>query len=154
MQTYLHNHQTHKKFVMAALLIFTISWAKTGTAQIGQTRQYRITAVNAQDNRIVSQSNILSVAPGLKLYMPNTFTPNGDGLNENYGAICQGVESFKMRIYNRWGELMFQSNSLDEKWDGRFKGELVSTGVFVYEVEAKGIAGGAVYKHGTITVVY
>ena len=74
----------------------------------------------------------------LKFYMPNVFSPNGDSHNDGFGPV--GVEfttSFKFIIFNRWGEIMFQSNDPNEKWDGTYKGELCPTGVYIYIVELR-----------------
>jgi gliding motility-associated-like protein len=52
------------------------------------------------------------------IYIPNSFTPNGDGLNDSFIAIGGGIKDFKMEIYNRWGNLIYTTSSLDKPWDG------------------------------------
>lgn len=64
------------------------------------------------------------------LYIPNSFTPNGDGLNDNFQIIGNGIISFNIEIYNRWGELVFFSTEIDNKWSG----ENCSEGVYSYKV--------------------
>lgn len=114
---------------------------------------YRVTAYSAADNSIVSQSNIVSVAPLLHVYVPNTFTPNRDGMNDYFGATGQGIASFSMQIYNRWGELVFESHNLNEKWDGRFHGEIVPNSVYLYKISVKGLNGQTAYKNGSVTLL-
>ncbi len=64
--------------------------------------------------------------------IPNAFTPNGDGLNDFFSFEIAGiVNEYDMRIYNRWGELVFQSNEATTFWDGRHKGQAVS-GAYTY----------------------
>ena len=58
--------------------------------------------------------------------IPNAFTPNGDDKNESFKIKTRGVQSFRMDIYNRWGELLFQSHDANIGWDGRYKGEMQS----------------------------
>jgi gliding motility-associated-like protein len=123
-------------------------------AQEMQTLKYRVIAYNQKDNSVVSQSNIAEIAPAVTLYMANTFTPNGDGLNDQFGAVGRGIKTYSLKVYNRWGEVVFETDDINAKWDGRYKGELVPSGVFVYQVEALGITGGAIYKHGSVTVLY
>lgn len=87
------------------------------------------------------------------IYMPNAFTPNGDGLNDYFKAIGHGIKSCKMTIYNRWGEEIFVSNSMLEGWNGSYKNEPLSSDVFVYTVQAFGYSGQAYYLKGTVTLL-
>ena len=74
------------------------------------------------------------------IFVPNAFSPNGDGINDFFFPEGVGIDggNFTMLIYDRWGEVIFQSNSLDDKWDGtaREKGgvELVQEGVYVWKI--------------------
>ena len=87
------------------------------------------------------------------IYMPNAFTPNGDGVNDYFKAIGHGIKSFKMSIYNRWGEEIFVSNSMLEGWNGTFKNELLPSDVFVYAVQADGYSGQVYLLKGTLTLL-
>lgn len=154
MKTLLRAHFVKKKLVLnLVLLLGFILINTTANAQSEQTRKYRITAYNAMDNSIISHSNIVDIAPAITLYLPNAFTPNHDGLNDDFGAVGAGIASFLMEIYNEWGELVFKSQDINKRWDGTFKGKEIGTNVFVYHVTAKGIKGGAVYKKGTVTLI-
>ncbi len=76
------------------------------------------------------------------VYLPNTFTPNGDGLNEIFAPIInEGIElqDFEFTIYNRWGELVFRTVDLFEGWNGTYKGNIVPDGVYSYIVNIKHI---------------
>lgn len=70
----------------------------------------------------------------LRLYVPNAFNPNGDGLNDIFRAYGQYIDEFQMYIYNRWGEMMFHSSCLENGWDGTFKGKVAPEGVYVYKI--------------------
>ena len=72
---------------------------------------------------------------GCLVSMPDAFSPNGDGRNDFYGIIsaCQ-FASFALRIYNRWGEVVFQSNEPALLWDGRCGGQYVPPGVYAYQL--------------------
>lgn len=58
-------------------------------------------------------------------YIPNAFSPNNDGVNDKYGVLneCENVQNFKFKIFNRWGELLFETDNPLKQWDGRFKGQ-------------------------------
>ena len=73
----------------------------------------------------------------LFIHIPNSFTPNGDPLNNTYGlgGLTQGVVDLNLRIYNRWGEQIFESTNVDDRWDGTYKGKPVPQGVYVYLIQ-------------------
>ncbi|MGB0882950.1 MAG: gliding motility-associated C-terminal domain-containing protein, partial [Vicingaceae bacterium] len=88
-------------------------------------------------------------------YIPSSFTPNGDGLNDDFKAYGEGIElsNYTMSIFNRWGELMFQTNNLSNGWDGTYKGKPVKAGVYIWKIKAKEEAGTVIHKnHGQITI--
>jgi gliding motility-associated-like protein len=70
------------------------------------------------------------------IYLPNAFTPNNDGNNDAFGAYtsCTQIIQFNLQIYNRWGEKVYETNDLDAKWDGRYKGEAAPAATYVYQV--------------------
>jgi gliding motility-associated-like protein len=65
------------------------------------------------------------------LYVPNSFTPNKDALNDVFYAEGTDITSFRMRIFDRWGELLFESQDLSDGWDGFYKGKKVQNDVYV-----------------------
>gem|GEM_PF-2623593 len=67
------------------------------------------------------------------VWIPNAFTPNGNRLNEGFGVEYDcSLETFEMEIYNRWGQKLYHTFSADDKWDGRYAGEMSATGVYLY----------------------
>ena len=76
-----------------------------------------------------------------KIVMPNAFTPNGDGKNELFGPNfkCANPKYLQMRIFNRWGEKIFETNDLYGQWDGKYKDSMQPAGVYVYYVEFVGL---------------
>ncbi len=70
------------------------------------------------------------------IYIPNAFTPNNDGRNDFFGVFnAVKAANFQLRIYNRWGQLLFHSNNWKETWDGKTKGLLQGSGTFVWFVK-------------------
>jgi gliding motility-associated-like protein len=115
--------------------------------------KYRVTAYKKDNNQIFSQSNIAEVAPPLTMYIPNAFTPNGDGMNDSFGVAGAALGDFSLKIYNRWGEKVFDSNNPDIRWDGLVNKEEAPSGVYVYKVSAKGIEGGRLQQKGNVILV-
>ena len=70
------------------------------------------------------------------VYLPNSFTPNGDNLNDNLKPILLNisVENFSSEIFDRWGELIFFTQSTDGAWDGKLNGQLLSDDTFVWRI--------------------
>lgn len=69
------------------------------------------------------------------LWVPNVFTPNGDGFNDDFFAVGEYVEEFKMVIFNRWGQVLRTLYSIDEKWDGSFNGIKCADAVYYWKAE-------------------
>lgn len=69
-----------------------------------------------------------------KIYFPNIFSPNGDGLNDQFNGLTtiDKVENFELTIYNRWGKNVFKTNTITKGWDGYFNGQRQSSGVYVW----------------------
>jgi len=88
------------------------------------------------------------------LYIPNVFSPNGDGNNDIFGIQAFGVGEISWTIFSRWGEKLFESHSLDAFWDGTFHGTVLDPGVFVVQVEyTDQVTGKRGEKMETLTLV-
>ncbi len=70
------------------------------------------------------------------IYVPNSFTPNGDGINDLFGPVSRDLSQdfYEFTISNRLGKIFFRSNAIDEKWDGRIDGKLVQDGTFIWSL--------------------
>lgn len=130
----------------------------TTVAQNASADVYRVTAVQKSNNQILSISNEAAIIPAAVLYIPNAFTPNGDGLNDSFGCIGEGITEYTLQIFDRWGSLIFESSDMKVQWDGNYKNELAPTGVYVYKVRAVGPGmNGSIKKQinkaGSVTLV-
>jgi gliding motility-associated-like protein len=90
-----------------------------------------------------------------KIIIPNSFTPNDDGTNDVFRVIGNlSVNSFTFNIYNRYGELIFNTTEKSKGWDGRFKGVLQPIGVYLYMVSYKEtVSNKLVNFHGTVSLI-
>jgi gliding motility-associated-like protein len=81
---------------------------------------------------------LVFVGPEFSFYIPKAFTPNGDGLNDVWRPVGNGVnpERYEMIIFNRWGQIIFRTTDFNEGWDGRHQenGELVEIGTYPYKI--------------------
>ena len=68
------------------------------------------------------------------VYIPNTFTPDRGRYNSTFSAVTTGINSLSITIFNRWGELMFESDDLNFQWNGVYKGVIAQQGTYIYEV--------------------
>ncbi|MFN0255358.1 Ig-like domain-containing protein [Pedobacter ureilyticus] len=88
-----------------------------------------------------------------ELYIPNTFTPNNDGRNDFFLAYGNNVAKFRMRVYNQWGEFIYESQNLIQGWDGTYRGRQQPTGVYVYYIDATFSSGVTKTFKGTVTLL-
>ena len=89
-----------------------------------------------------------------ELFIPNIFSPNGDGSNDVFYVRGTGFSGFQLIIYNRWGEKVFETTENTAGWDGTYKEEPLNPGVFVYYVFASYTTDGSeVTKKGNITLI-
>lgn len=87
------------------------------------------------------------------VFVPNAFTPNHDGLNDVLNVRSVILDAFTLKIYNRLGELLFETNNLSKSWDGTYKGEDVPAGVYDYFLEGVCNNHKQILKKGNITLI-
>ena len=113
-------------------------WWNTGdtTAQIAidSIGQYLVLATSFENCK--STDSVYILWAGKSFFIPNAFTPNGDGLNDVFGAIprLDYVNQYRISIYNRWGQLIFDTSDLNQGWDGSYQGKPCPLGVYVYRI--------------------
>lgn len=95
---------------------------------------------------------VYKVKPGL--YVPNAFTPDGDGVNDIFKPILIGMKSLKyFSVYNRAGQLVFTTSVINEGWNGYYKGVPQDSGVYVWMVEGEDYQGNRVFEKGTMNLI-
>ncbi|MFH1159802.1 MAG: gliding motility-associated C-terminal domain-containing protein [bacterium] len=89
-------------------------------------------------------------------YIPNAFTPNGDGLNDVFrilGTPPENITEFHFQIFNRWGQVVFSTTNIEEPWDGTVKGKPSPEGVYVWAIYYKDDNKHTVTNKGTLTLI-
>jgi gliding motility-associated-like protein len=140
------------RIILITFFLFNTGIADAQIAQ-NEAQQYRIVARNAAFPEIESVSNVVDIYLPMRIYLPSAFTPNGDGLNDTFGAVGEGIEVYQLKIYNRWGQIIFSSKNVDYKWDGLHNGRQVPQGEYSYELLAYGKEFGEIFTSGTVMVI-
>lgn len=102
----------------------THTYTEPGTYELSLT----VTNGDCED----TQFGRLKVEPIHTFYIPSAFTPDDDGVNETFFGTGEGILEYNMKIFDRWGKLLFESNELDFHWDGSYNGKQVEAGMYTY----------------------
>ena len=144
---------------MALFFLLAICFATTVKAQSHDLyekgkEQYRVVAYMSGEVNVSSVSNQVTFIKSTTLYLPNAFSPDQDGVNDTFGIIGENVANFNLKIYNRWGELLFETSNTNERWDGTYRGKQVAEGVYVYTLIGKEVSSGrSISKTGTVSLL-
>lgn len=106
--------------------------------QINKGGKYVASKVDTSTNCKGKDSIFIYTACLPRLFIPDIFTPNGDGINEIFIPVGAHISNYEMEIYNRWGELIFISKNIEDGWDGKYLGENVNEDGFVYIISYEG----------------
>lgn len=112
-------------------------------------RAYPVPAACATE----SWSNTACQRPKPSLSVPDAFSPNGDGLNDFYKIPTYAIEKLEIRIFDRWGNLVFYSNDKYFTWDGNKNGNACPEGIYAFQILATGFEEQSILKNGTITLI-
>lgn len=97
-------------------------------------------------------SRILEIFPTI-LSVPTAFSPNGDGINDEFLVVNNGIEVLNLKIFNQWGALIYEASSPGFKWNGTYKGEGVPEGVYIWTIEAEGKNGRKYPYTGSVSII-
>ena len=101
-----------------------------------------------------STAMVVEVPCEIGISLPDIFTPNGDGSNDKIKPVVPGIHTFSFfRVYNRWGNLVFESTDPNAAWDGSYKGEMQPQDSYSYVIEGYNFRMELIRKQGTITLV-
>jgi gliding motility-associated-like protein len=89
-----------------------------------------------------------------EIYIPNTFTPNGDGKNEWFKAYGNVIAGITMKVFNQWGEGIYETRDMATGWDGTHKGKRQPQGVYYYVIRIRLTDGNEIVRKGSVNLVY
>lgn len=124
------------------------TYADTGT--------YVITLITGnQYNCYDTTLRTLTIDPESTFYVPNVFTPNGDGVNETFSGAGIFITDYELRIFDRWGDEIYYSNNIEKPWDGKanYGSRAAQQDVYIYVITVKDIKGKKHDYKGTVTLV-
>ena len=98
-------------------------------------------------------TKLVQVEDAFKLFTPNAFSPNNDNTNDVFSITSRGVKVFNILIFNRWGEILFQSSDIKDSWDGTFDGENVHEGIYYYSLYGKDYKNDVFQEKGEIMLL-
>lgn len=127
----------------------------TPTAIITQTTTFTLTVSDGictkSDEVTVTVHDLLCEDPDI--FVPNSFTPNGDGANDVLFVRGRHIAELEFMIFDRWGEKVFETRDKEIGWDGTFKGEQLDPAVFVYHLTAYCVDGQRYFTKGNVTLI-
>lgn len=114
-----------------------------------------VLTVTDDHNCFDTASVTITVIPDVIIYVPNAFSPNGNGINDVWMPVMDnyGTDVYELVIYNRWGQLIFKSNEPKVGWDGTVNGKDAPCAVYVYSITYQNLMGKLAKKEGTITLI-
>jgi gliding motility-associated-like protein len=128
------------------------------TFPIGETGEYEVTLIAYTEADCADTvTRIVEVVPAVTIFAPNTFTPDGDLFNERWRVHIQGIDifDFNLVIFNRWGEIVWESFDPDASWDGTYGGKRVKEGTYIWRIQTADLFTDKVYEwKGHINVIY
>jgi gliding motility-associated-like protein len=140
----------------------TYSWGPSVNMQCGdcqtvtvaptETQQYYVT-YTSPDGCVDSDTIVVNVVDIYTYYMPTGLTPNGDGINDVIQVHGRGIDFINLKIFDRIGEKVFETSSIEDSWDGRLHKVGMNNNVFVYMLEVTFCNGETVKEQGNITLV-
>jgi gliding motility-associated-like protein len=122
------------------------TFADTGYYSIIQTVKNEIGCIDTLELRVL-------VEPEFRLWIPNSFTPNKDGLNERFLPMVLGITTYDLRIYNRWGQVIFRTQDSDAGWDGTSEGVECPQDGYIYHLELTPYASEKKVYIGSVTLI-
>ncbi|HYG14293.1 MAG TPA: PKD domain-containing protein, partial [Bacteroidia bacterium] len=130
--------------------------ARTPAYRVRQPGTYMVTMYNVCDT-LTDEINVTYRDYDCNFFFPTAFTPNNDGINDVFIPYFESdVQEMALRVFDRWGQLVFESNNLSKGWTGIFNGEALPQDVYIWAVDLKILEKDLLYKHsasGNVTLL-
>ena len=111
-------------------------WYEDSAFLLHQINQYRVRAESNDSPSYIAYSNFVVKQIESVLWLPNSFTPNGDGLNDYFKAEGTQMKQFLLQIYTRYGDLIYTTEDQNQGWDGTYNGEEMPSVTYIYKLKA------------------
>jgi gliding motility-associated-like protein len=130
---------------------------------LSDTGYYPVSLIITTDKGCMdSITKLVKIDPAFYINVPNAFTPNGDGVNDYFFPVGVGIvpdKNYNLYIFDRWGDIIFESHRIDDPWDGTAREQRGTTrvkqDVYIWKLEVEDILFHQIHKlSGTVTVIY
>lgn len=120
----------------------------------GATEQLFAIAITTKTGCVTTDSQLVKLVKSIEIYVPNAFTPDGNGNNDVLRPVMYGIKQLRyFKVFNRWGQQFFQTQNPKQGWDGLFKNVKQEMQTVVWVVEALGVDGKIYIKKGTTVLL-
>lgn len=155
------NHYEVDKYSISGTLLHTFNAGLTTSLldntpdADNQVYRYVVRAIANDAGLPQAVSNVAEIIKEPKLFYPTAFTPDGRGPAENevFRVFGQYFASFELRIFNRWGELLFVTNNINQGWDGRYQGREQPEGTYAFVARITDLAGRTFTRTGSVVLL-
>ncbi|UPT65485.1 MAG: gliding motility-associated C-terminal domain-containing protein [Sphingobacteriales bacterium JAD_PAG50586_3] len=123
-----------------------VTYQDTGTFVI-------MLVANNQYNCPDTAYGTVRINPVSTFYVPNAFSPNGDGINDQFGGFGTNIKEYELMIFNRWGNRIYTTTSMLDPWDGRYKSDgQVMIDTYIYQIRTLNVMNEEKIYRGTVTI--
>ncbi|HEX8332367.1 MAG TPA: gliding motility-associated C-terminal domain-containing protein, partial [Segetibacter sp.] len=138
------------------------SWQPAHLFPLQKASNQRITADSSRTIKVIAESNsgcidtaqlFIEVKEYTDFFIPNAFSPNGDGKNDLFLLMGTTINKGRVRVFNQWGEILFATEDIRKGWDGNSKGRPQPVGIYVYEVHVTMHNGTEIKRKGFINLI-
>lgn len=137
-----------------------LAWNDIGLAEPGdpaaqtvRPEETTVYVVTVTDSAGCKNTSSLTVIVNGDLYVPNSFTPNGDGYNDGFGVWGKDIAGLTLEVFDRWGLLVWSTTTLEGRWDGTYKGREAPVDTYVWKLRATERSGRQREAIGHVTLV-
>ena len=132
-----------------------ISTEENPIHQYSDTAYYDVSLIAMNDigcTDTVKQGPLM-VINNANYFIPNAFTPDNNGTNDVFYVYGPSLKTVHLRVFDRWGEMVFESTEQHDGWDGTYHGKPLNTGVFMYIAEMETLTGKQLFAKGDVTLI-
>jgi gliding motility-associated-like protein len=135
--------------------LLTVNQPGLYTYPLYQLDQYTITQIVTAENGCTDTAfYTVEIDNDLLIYVPNTFTPDNDEYNQQFKpVIASQITAYHLSIYNRWGEILFESFDKNVGWDGTYNGTIVQNGTYIWTAVVSTNGTNKIVKNGHVNLI-
>jgi gliding motility-associated-like protein len=123
-----------EKTLYANNLLGVFLWSNGTSGNIMIVNEPGVFWLKVDNNGCISSDTIV-LKPCSEIWVPNVFTPNNDGINDIFKAKTKEIQKLQLYIYNRWGNMVFETHDVNMGWDGKYAGGDAQSGVYYWSIK-------------------